>query len=35
MSLVTPQTGAKGKEVLKVYVEEACEIANELYLGIV
>ena len=26
MSLVTPQTGAKGKEVLKVYVEEAsCE----------
>lgn len=35
MSLVTPQTGAKGKEVLKVYVEEACEIASELYLGIV
>ena len=35
MSLVTPQTGAIGKEVLKVYVEEACEIANELYLGIV
>ena len=35
MSLVTPQTAAKGKEVLKVYVEEACEIANELYLGIV
>ena len=35
MSLVTPQTGEKGKEVLKVYVEEACEIANELYLGIV
>jgi len=35
MNLVTPQTGKKGKEVLKVYVEEACEIANELYLGIV
>ena len=35
MSLITPQTGSKGKKVLKVYVEEACEIKKEFYLGIV
>ncbi len=35
MNLVTPQTGAKGKKVLKVYVEQACEIKKEFYLGIV
>ncbi|MBF97297.1 MAG: Succinyl-CoA ligase [ADP-forming] subunit beta [Alphaproteobacteria bacterium MarineAlpha9_Bin4] len=35
MNLVTPQTGAKGKKVLKVYVEKACEIKKEFYLGIV
>ncbi len=33
--LVTHQTGPEGKEVLKVYVEEGCDIARELYLGIV
>jgi succinyl-CoA synthetase beta subunit len=33
--LVTPQTGPAGKEVLKVYVEEGCDIARELYLGMV
>jgi succinyl-CoA synthetase beta subunit len=33
--LVTHQTGPEGKEVLKVYVEEGCEIARELYLGLV
>jgi succinyl-CoA synthetase beta subunit len=33
--LVTHQTGADGKEVLKVYVEEGCDIARELYLGMV
>ncbi len=33
--LVTHQTGPAGKEVLKVYVEEGCDIARELYLGIV
>ena len=33
--LVTPQTGTKGKKVLKVYVEQACEIKKEFYLGIV
>ncbi len=35
MKLVTKQTGAKGKIVHKVYVEEALPIARELYLGIV
>jgi succinyl-CoA synthetase beta subunit len=33
--LVTHQTGAQGKEILKVYVEEGCDIARELYLGMV
>ena len=31
--LVTKQTGAKGKEVKRVYVEEGCDIKRELYLG--
>ena len=35
MNLVTPQTGVKGKKVLKVYIEQACEIKKEFYLGIV
>ena len=33
MTLVTPQTGPQGKEVRRVYVEEGCDIARELYLG--
>ncbi|MBL4739713.1 MAG: ADP-forming succinate--CoA ligase subunit beta [Sneathiella sp.] len=33
MQLVTHQTGPKGKEVKRVYVEEGCDIARELYLG--
>jgi succinyl-CoA synthetase beta subunit len=33
--LVTIQTGAEGKIVNQVLVEEGCEIARELYLGIV
>ena len=33
--LVTHQTGPAGKEVGRVYVEEGCDIANELYLGAV
>ncbi len=33
--LVTHQTGPAGKEVKKVLVEEGCQIARELYLGIV
>ncbi len=33
MTLVTPQTGPAGKLVRRVYVEEGCDIARELYLG--
>ncbi|HZY03288.1 MAG TPA: ADP-forming succinate--CoA ligase subunit beta, partial [Anaeromyxobacteraceae bacterium] len=33
MMLRTPQTGPEGQEVRKVYVEEGCSIARELYLG--
>ena len=32
--LVTKQTGAVGKEVKRLYIEEGCDIARELYLGI-
>ena len=35
MNLITPQTGVQGKKVLKVYVEEGCQIKKEYYLGIV
>src|ERR1700746_1425969 len=31
--LVTHQTGPSGREVKRVYVEEGCDIARELYLG--
>lgn len=34
MTLVTHQTGPEGKEVGRVYVEEGCDIARELYLGL-
>src|ERR1700737_1855450 len=34
MQLVTHQTGAQGQKVRKIYVEEGCDIARELYLGI-
>ncbi|MBT4007387.1 MAG: ADP-forming succinate--CoA ligase subunit beta [Rhodospirillales bacterium] len=34
MQLVTPQTGPEGKEVKRIYVEEGCDIARELYLGV-
>ncbi len=33
--LVTPQTGGAGAKVRRVWVEEGCEIARELYLGVV
>ena len=33
--LVTHQTGPQGKEVLKVFVEQGCEIAHEYYVGVV
>jgi succinyl-CoA synthetase beta subunit len=35
MTLVTHQTGPAGRQVRRVYVEEGCEIARELYLGVV
>jgi succinyl-CoA synthetase beta subunit len=34
MTLVTPQTGPSGRVVQKVLVEEALDIARELYLGV-
>jgi succinyl-CoA synthetase beta subunit len=34
MTLVTPQTGAAGRIVRKVLVEEALELDRELYLGV-
>jgi succinyl-CoA synthetase beta subunit len=35
MMLKTPQTGPEGQKVRKVYVEEGCAIARELYLAMV
>jgi len=35
MNLVTPQTGPEGKLVKRILVEEALDIARELYIGIV
>ncbi len=35
MTLVTHQTGPQGRVVKRVYVEEGCDIARELYLGAV
>jgi succinyl-CoA synthetase beta subunit len=35
MTLITPQTGAKGKLVSKVYVEGGCNIAKEFYLSLI
>jgi len=34
LQLVTHQTGPAGQKVRKVYVEEGCDIARELYLGL-
>jgi succinyl-CoA synthetase beta subunit len=31
--LVTKQTGPKGREVKRIYIEEGCDIKRELYLG--
>ena len=33
MTLVTHQTGPAGKEVQRIYVEDGCDIARELYLS--
>ncbi|NIM58717.1 MAG: ADP-forming succinate--CoA ligase subunit beta [Candidatus Aminicenantes bacterium] len=35
MTLITPQTGSEGKLVKRILVEEALDIARELYIGIV
>jgi succinyl-CoA synthetase beta subunit len=35
MTLVTHQTGPAGRQVRRVYVEDGCDIARELYLGVV
>jgi succinyl-CoA synthetase beta subunit len=34
MQLITHQTGPQGQKVRKVYIEEGCDIARELYLGV-
>ena len=34
MNLITHQTGAEGKQVGRVYIEEGCAIARELYLSV-
>ena len=34
MTLVTHQTGPEGKEVKRLYIEEGCDIARELYLSV-
>ncbi|MCF8473282.1 MAG: ADP-forming succinate--CoA ligase subunit beta [Emcibacter sp.] len=34
MTLVTHQTGPEGKEVKRVYIEDGCDIANELYVSL-
>jgi len=33
-TLVTKQTGPDGKEVKRIYIEEGCDIARELYLSL-
>ncbi len=35
MKLVTHQTGPEGRIVKKLYIEEGCDIARELYMGVV
>ncbi len=35
MNLVTHQTGAEGKKVHKILIEQGCDIAKEYYVGIV
>ena len=34
MQLITPQTGPQGQEVRRIYIEDGCDIARELYLGL-
>jgi len=35
MTLITHQTGPQGKEVRRLFVEDGCDIAHELYLSMV
>ncbi|MCK6570369.1 ADP-forming succinate--CoA ligase subunit beta [Myxococcota bacterium] len=35
MQLITHQTGPEGQTVRRLYIEEGCDIARELYLGVV
>jgi succinyl-CoA synthetase beta subunit len=35
MNLITHQTGPEGKEVGRLYVEDGCDIARELYLSMI
>lgn len=35
MQLVTPQTGAEGRKVRTLLIEEGCDIAREIYCGMV
>ena len=34
MQLVTPQTGPQGQKVNRVYIEQGCDIAKELYVSL-
>jgi succinyl-CoA synthetase beta subunit len=34
MKLVTPQTGAEGKKVSKLYIEQGCDIKKEYYVAV-
>lgn len=34
MQLITPQTGADGKQVNRLYIEEGADIADELYISV-
>lgn len=34
MQLVTPQTGAEGQKVNRIYIEKGCDIAQELYASV-
>lgn len=34
MTLITPQTGAEGQEVNRLYIEQGCHIKDELYISL-
>jgi succinyl-CoA synthetase beta subunit len=35
MQLITHQTGPEGQKVNRLYIEDGCDIARELYLGLI